>query len=93
MFIINNDIASGPGEHWVAMYLTAKTAYVFDSFSRKSQTLLKHLTKRLSEKQVKIINSDTSDKEQKDSEIICRHLSISWLAVVRDLGIRYARHI
>lgn len=93
MYIINTDIASGPGVHWVSMYITPKTAYIHDSFARKSQILVKHLTKRLSEKKIKIINSDTSDKEQQDHQIICGHISIAWLAVVQNLGIRYALHI
>ena len=88
MYIINTDIRSGAGIHWVAMNLTKKTAYFYDSFARDPKKILHHLTKRL--KGFKIISSDRKDKEQKDLEIICGHLCCSFLSVVKDLGIRAA---
>jgi hypothetical protein len=89
-YIINNDVSSGPGIHWVGLILTQKTAYIYDSFARDSKKLLKHLTKRLSGKKIKIIDADRSDSEQRVHEIICGHLSLSWLHVANDLGIRAA---
>lgn len=32
--IINTDVSSGPGEHWIAVYIGSKTMYFFDSFGR-----------------------------------------------------------
>ena len=88
-YIINNDVSTGPGEHWVGLVITPKTAYIYDSFARDSKKLLKHLTKRLSGKNI-IKNVDRTDKEQKINQVICGHLSIAWLHVAHDLGIRAA---
>ena len=90
-YIINNDVSSGPGEHWVAMVITPKTVYIYDSFARDTKKLLKHLTKRFSGK--RIVNADRKDTEQKISEIICGHLSLSFLHVAQDLGIQSAKTI
>ena len=87
-YIINNDVKSGPGEHWIAMVLTAKKAYIYDSFGRDSNKLVSHLVRRLKLAKYTIINSDRKDKEQKEIEIICGHLSIAWLSVVKELGIK-----
>lgn len=89
-YIINTDIAKGPGIHWVSLVLTPKTAYVFDSFSRDPKTLVPHLTKRLTKAKRKIVSSDRTDKEQRGLSIICGHLSLSFLSVSQDLGIRAA---
>lgn len=91
LYIINTDTKSGAGIHWVGLYLTSKTAYIYDSFARDSKKLLPHLLKHLKHK--KIVESDRSDKEQRDLEVICGHLSLAWLAVVRDLGINKAKKI
>ena len=32
--IINTDISSGPGEHWIAVYVGRNTLYFFDSIGR-----------------------------------------------------------
>ena len=86
-YIINTDTASGPGEHWISVVLTPKTAYVYDSFARDSKKLVPHLVRYLYPR--KIIESK-KDKEQKGAEIICGHLSLSFLCVANDLGIKYA---
>jgi len=92
-YIINTDIAKGPGEHWISLVVTPKTAYVFDSFARDPKTLVPHLTKRLTKAKRKIVSSDRTDKEQKDLEIICGHLSLAWLTVVKELGLKAAKKI
>ena len=90
-YVINNDLAKGPGEHWVGLYLTAKTAYFYDSFARDANKLVSVLVKRL--KTRRIVNSDRKDSEQKGLEIICGHLSLAWLTVIKELGIRAAMKI
>ena len=89
-YIINTDLKQGPGIHWISLVLTPKTAYVFDSFSRDPKTLVPHLTKRLTKAKRKIVSSDRTDKEQRGLSIICGHLSLSFLSVSQDLGIRAA---
>ena len=87
-YIINTDVKKGPGVHWISLVLTPKTAYVFDSFARDPKKLVPHLVRRLSSR--KIVSSDRKDKEQKDLSVVCGHLSISFLKVSKELGIRYA---
>jgi hypothetical protein len=89
-YIINTDIAKGPGIHWISLYLTPKTSYIYDSFGRDPKTLVPHLTKRLTKAKRKIVSSDRTDKEQRGLSIICGHLSLSFLSVAKDLGVRSA---
>lgn len=89
-YIINTDIKTGPGEHWISLILTPKTAYVFDSFSRDVKKLVPHLAKHIAKSGRKIVSSDRKDKEQRGLSVICGHLSLSFLAVANDLGIRKA---
>ena len=46
-YIINNDVKIGPGEHWIAMVLTNKKAYIYDSFGRDSNKLVSYLVRQL----------------------------------------------
>jgi hypothetical protein len=89
-YIINTDLKDGPGEHWISLVLTPKTAYVFDSFGRDPKTLVPHLTKRLTKSGRKIVSSDRTDREQRGLSVICGHLSLAWLTVAKDLGIKAA---
>ena len=88
--IVNNDVSRGPGIHWVGVYLTPKTVYIFDSFARPSASLLKTLTKNAKGKKIKIIDSDKSDQEQFGSTSICGQLCLAWLCVAKKLGVRSA---
>ena len=78
MFIVNTDLSTGPGVHWVAVLSTSKTVYVFDSFGRKTKNLLKPLVKNAKIYQKKVIDSDY-DVDQKISSFICGPLSIAFL--------------
>ena len=89
-YIINTDIKTGPGEHWLAARVTPKTVYIFDSFSRDIKKLVPHLVKHIAKSGRKIVSSDRKDKEQRGLSVICGHLSLSFLAVVKDLGVRKA---
>lgn len=91
-YVINTDISSGPGEHWVALCLTAKSAYFYDSFCRDPKIILPHLVKRLSKYKIKY---DKRDAEQraiyKDKiVVICGHATIGFLMIAHRYGIRKA---
>ena len=90
-YIINSDLEKGPGLHWVALILTAKTAYIYDSFSRDPKKLLPHLLQHLSN--YKIVSSDRKDKEQKGDSAICGHNCLAFLLTTQKLGIRSALKI
>ena len=87
-YIINTDLESGKGIHWVALILTAKTAYVYDSFGRDPKKLLPHLIQHLAN--YKIVSSDRKDKEQIGNSSICGHASLAFLLTTQKLGIKSA---
>jgi hypothetical protein len=90
-YIINTDIASGKGIHWIALILTAKTAYIYDSFARDPKKLLPHLLQHLTK--YKIVSSDRKDKEQRGDSAICGHASLAFLLTAQKIGIRSALKI
>jgi len=98
MAIINVSPSTDPkGSHWVALYKQGKegkqTIYIYDSYSRDSKSLLPTLVKQIKGKGMKYVDSDRLDKEQTVTERNCAIRSISWLSVVRDLGIKQALKI
>ena len=93
LIIANTDTSNAPGVHWVAMVLTPKTIYVFDSFARATNQLLKVLSKKAKDKHIKIVDSDRSDAEQRDSSSLCGQLCLAWLCVVKQAGVRAALKI
>ena len=90
-YIINTDLEKGPGLHWIALILTAKTAIIYDSFSRDPKKLLPHLLQHLVN--YKIVSSDRKDVEQRGSSSICGHASLAFLLTTQKLGIRSALKI
>ena len=90
--ILNTDISGGEGDHWVAAYRTPKQLYIYDSFGRPTNKLLRGLNRRMSGNGIKIVDADYDPEQKGDSEI-CGCLALSWLCVVRDLGIREALKI
>jgi hypothetical protein len=85
--IINTDTSKGPGVHWVALAITPKTIYIWDSYGRNAERLLPKLTKQIKGKKIKIREADP-DKDQSDSSEICGALCLAWLSCVKQLGIR-----
>lgn len=90
--IVNTDTSDKSGTHWIALYITGKTVYVYDSFGRRTPQLLKILTKQARHRKVKIQDSEHDAEQFGDSEI-CGHLCISWLMVAKRLGVRAALKI
>ena len=92
MYIINTDTKEGPGEHWIGLILTNKSAYFYDSFCRDPKVLVPYLTKRLSKYTIKY---DTKDKEQRPfykgrMVLVCGHATIGFLMIAHNFGIRNA---
>ena len=92
-YIINTDISSGKGEHWIGCYQTETRCYLYDSFSRTPKFLVPIFLKKLEKNKIKVFESDTSDKEQYGQTEVCGHLCMAWLSVIKDLGIRKAMTI
>jgi hypothetical protein len=89
LFIINTDVSSGDGVHWVGLKITAKRIYVFDSFGRTTDTLLRILVKKAKKANKQIIDCDY-DADQQPAEMICGQLSLAWLMLVTSHGIKNA---
>jgi hypothetical protein len=90
MYIINTaGSKSRNGIHWVAVYQTPKTMYVYDSYGRSTGSVLPTLKRRAGGR--RIIESDRSDAEQiGTTSSICGHACIAWLQCVVKFGVRGA---
>ena len=87
-YIINTD-TSAKGEHWVAVCITQKTAYVFDSFGRQTKNILKHLYKKVRAQGKSMVDADY-DKDQSETSAVCGQLCLAWLLVAKHHGIKAA---
>lgn len=89
-YIVNTGNSRSAGIHWIALVRTKSNDYIYDSFSRPKHTILKSFHGHGRKSKM----SDQKDLEQHDEyvsqENICGHLSLSWLLVYRDLGIKHA---
>ena len=90
MLIANTDTRDKNGKHWFSVYMTPKTIYIYDSYGRPSAKLLKILSKHAKDRKMNVIDSDTTDQEQKGNSEVCGQLCLAFLCVVRDLGIKKA---
>ena len=88
--ILNLDRSSEPGSHWVALAKCKEGAMFYDSFGRNATSIIKNI--RFSGNG-KIVDSDTTDKEQKTVQLNCGARCIAWLLVFNDLGEEYAKLI
>ena len=83
--------ANSPGVHWMAVYVTsAGCTYTYDSFARSGSRMLSELNGRRKKGSGAFSDSDRKDAEQRGASAVCGHLSLAWLLVVRDLGVRSA---
>lgn len=89
MMVVNVDTKSQKGSHWVAIYSTPKCLYVYDSFGRNTKRLLPILEKNMESKKIHHIDSNYLP-EQFGASQICGVLALSWLCIVRDMGVRKA---
>ena len=91
-YIINTDLESGGGVHWITMVVCAKNAYIYDTYGRPSSKLLSHLVKKLKQRNIKHHDSD-KDVEQSKTSQICGPLCLAWLCIVKELGVKSAMKI
>lgn len=90
-YIINtahND--KSPGYHWTSLYISKSgKPYIYDSFARNTNKLMFVLEKKLKGKGIGI----NKELDQHSGSNICGHISLAWLNVVHNLGIREASKI
>ena len=90
-YIINtahND--KSKGIHWTALYIS-KTGkpYIYDSFARNTNKIMFVLEKKLNGKGIGI----NKELDQHSGSNLWGHISLAWLNVVHNLGIREASKI
>ncbi len=88
-YIINTDLSKTINSdtcHWVGVYQTPKTLYIYDSYGRNTSFVLPYIYKNTKKK----IVESKKDPEQFGKSALCGQLSLAWLCVVHDLGIRKA---
>ena len=90
--IINTDTQGKPGVHWVALYFTAKTAYVWDSYGRDSNKLLPVFIKQLKLRNIRFKNSDPDEDQSRTSEI-CGQLCLAFMLTVDKIGVMNAMKV
>ena len=93
MYIVNTAVSDrSPGSHWMAVYASPRgTVYAYDSFGRSPRRLLHRVGRTAAAWGAGELRSESvPDAEQRGSSAVCGHLSLAWLLVVRDLGVRAA---
>jgi hypothetical protein len=85
-FIINTDVLKGNGIHWCSGIIRGKTIYVYDSFGRKTNKILKifHSNAR---KHGYSVRDTEYDPEQKGGSS-CGHRCIAGLKIADKYGIK-----
>ena len=94
-YIVNVDNHDQPGSHWLAVFTSAKRAYIYDSYARDPASIVFKLLKTISKKGFKLSKTDLVHNMEQigyNSEV-CGQISMAWLLVVRDLGISRERNI
>ena len=97
-YVVNTSYApKSRGIHWVAVVTSrAGIVHLFDSFARNGSQLMPKLAAGIRKKGGSgghFTEADRSDAEQRDSSAVCGHNALSFLCVVRDLGVRAALKI
>lgn len=87
-FIMNNDISSGNGIHWVACIIIGKTVYIYDSFGRSSNYLLPIFSRNMKADGFKIVNTERDAEQFGDKSVICGHLCLSALKIYKNHGLK-----
>ena len=88
-YILNTDVSkhiNSDSSHWVAVVQTKTILYVYDSFGRHTDHVLKLIA---STTKKKIVDSAHTAEQWGQTEV-CGQLACSWLCVVHELGIRVA---
>jgi hypothetical protein len=87
--ILNLDQSNEPGSHWIGcVFLKPKHVLVFDSFGRRSSSIIPSLLKKYSRVQ------DTDyDIDQRTSEDNCGARTLAWLLLHKIKGKKYSQLI
>ena len=87
MKIINTDIRTKEGIHWVAVYINFPNVYVYDSFASKTSKTLPIFYKKCKKKDLNVIDVNRVPDQYQNS-VICGYASISYLLTIHKFGIK-----
>ena len=89
--ILNTDDSSKKGTHWIAVFQSKKTIYVYDSFAR-TEKLMTGFVSKMKDQGYKVVFVNKG-QDQPDSSVNCGLYCLVWLIFVNKYGIRKASHI
>lgn len=82
------------GIHWTALYISKSgKPYIYDSFARNTNKLMFVLEKNIRGGTKKEPVGINKELDQHSGSNVCGHISLAWLNVVDNLGIREASKI
>ena len=84
--IVNTDTKKQSGHQWVAVLIKQHKCYIWDSYARNSNKILKILTYRLRNKNFHVIDSNFDGANQKGLSEVCGQLCISFLLTYDEFG-------
>ena len=87
MKIVNTDIRTNEGIHWVGVYINQKNVFVYDSFASHTSKTLPIFYKKCKKKGLNVIDVNrTADQYQKSG--ICGYASIAYLLTIHKFGVK-----
>lgn len=89
-YIINTGFKNGHGAHWLAIAVSKSgIPHIWDSFARNPNTLIWKETQKIRGSGV-IPISVNHKADQHSQSVICGHLSLAWLIMVKSKGLKRA---
>ena len=92
-YIINNDLLNGHGIHWIGVVQQNKVCYVYDSFGRRCDKLVKYFHHNRISQGYKIRNTDNDADQRGNYTVTCGHRVLSALKIYKDHGLDYYMQI
>lgn len=87
-FIINTDVLKGNGIHWCSVIKQGKTLYVYDSFGRKTNKILKIFYNNSKKQGYGIKDTEYDDEQTGNSSSSCGHRCIASFKIADTYGIK-----
>lgn len=90
--ILNTDDSSKSGTHWVAVVQNGKTLYVYDSFGRTKEYLMKQFNDWMNSNGYKVVFVNKKP-DQNGKQVNCGLRSLLWLIFVDKYGLNKCKNI
>lgn len=90
--ILNTDDSSKSGTHWLACYQNGNTLYVYDSFGRTKEYLMKQFNDWMNRNNYKVIFVNKKG-EQNGKQLNCGLRCLLWLIFVDKYGLTKCKNI